>query len=201
MIKLYYSPGACSLVVRIILNELGLSFDDEKVDLKTKKTASDHDFLTINPKGAVPVLVLDNGDILTENQVILQYLADSTSNQQLLAKVGDLNRYRSLEWLNYVSTELHKTVGLLFNPAVSEEMKTKMLLPLITKRLEYVNAHLAHKDYLMGETFTLPDAYLFVILRWTLYFKIVLAQYPHLQQFMARMQARKAVVSALGQEK
>lgn len=199
--KLYYCRGACSLVVRIILNELGLTFQDEEVDLKVKKTAGGEDFFKINPKGAVPTLILDNGDTLTENQVILQYLADTTSGQKLLAAVGDSKRYHTLEWLNYISTELHKSLGMFFNPSVSDELKSKILTPLVMTRFAYTDDRLAKGHYLMGNEFSLPDAYLFVMVTWTGYFKLDLSKYKHLEQFMERMQSRPSVIKSLQQEK
>ncbi|QMT60639.1 glutathione transferase GstA [Legionella sp. PC997] len=198
--KLYYAKSACSLAARIILNELGRTFQDEEVDLKAKKTKSDENYLAINPKGAVPALYLDNGEILTENQVILQYLADSTPGQKLLASVGDLRRYHTLEWLNYVATELHKTLGMFFNPNLNEETKN-MFMSLVNTKLKFVNEHLAKGPYLMGKDFTLPDAYLFVVLRWSYHFKIDLSSYKHLEQFMKVVAERPAVVTSLQQEK
>ncbi|HAT7003150.1 TPA: glutathione transferase GstA [Legionella pneumophila] len=199
--KLYYCRGACSLVVRIILNELGLNFQDEEVDLKVKKTAGGEDFFKINPKGAVPTLVLDNGDVLTENQVILQYLADTTPGQKLLASVGESKRYHTLEWLNYISTELHKSLGMFFNPTVSEEIKSKILTPLVMTRFAYTNTRLAKGSYLMGNEFSLPDAYLFVMVSWAKYFKLDLSQFEHLTKFMDLMLARPSVAKSLQQEK
>ncbi|MCE0724126.1 MULTISPECIES: glutathione transferase GstA [Legionella] len=198
--KLYYTKSACSLAVRIVLNELGLDFQDEEVDLKAKKTRSDENYLSINPKGAVPALQLDNGDVLTENQVILQYLADITPGQKLLPPVGELRRYHTLEWLNYVATELHKTVSMFFNPNLNEETKS-IFISVISARLNYVNEHLANRPYLMGKDFSLPDAYLFVILRWTYYFKMDLSAYKHLEQFMNLAAERPAIVTSLQQEK
>ncbi|CAM3096650.1 glutathione S-transferase [Legionella steigerwaltii] len=198
--KLYYTKSACSLAVRIVLNELGLDFQDEEVDLKAKKTKTDANYLSINPKGAVPALHLDNGDVLTENQVILQYLADKTPGQKLLAPVGDLKRYHTLEWLNYVATELHKTVGMFFYPNLNEETKN-IFMSVITTRLKYVNEHLAKGPYVMGKDFTLADAYLFVILRWAYYFKMDLSAYKHLEHFMKVVAERPAVVTSLQQEK
>lgn len=198
--KLYYTKSACSLAVRIVLNELGLAFKDEEVDLKAKKTKSEENYLTINPKGAVPALRLDNGDLLTENQIILQYLVDSTPEQKLLAPVGDIKRYHTLEWVNYVATELHKTVGMFFYPNLNEETKS-IFMSVIHARLSYVNEHLAKGPYLMGGHFTLPDAYLFVILRWAYYFKMDLSTYKHLEQFMQVVAERPAVVTSLQQEK
>ncbi|KTD72993.1 glutathione transferase GstA [Legionella tucsonensis] len=198
--KLYYTKSACSLAVRIVLNELGLDFQDEEVDLKAKKTRSDENYLLINPKGAVPSLHLDNGDLLTENQVILQYLADITPGQKLLPPVGDLGRYHTLEWVNYIATELHKTVGMFFYPNLNEETKS-IFMPVISARLNYVNKRLANGPYLMGKDFTLPDAYLFVIVRWAYYFKMDLSAYKHIEQFMSIAAERPAVVTSLQQEK
>lgn len=199
--KLYYTSGACSLVVRIVLNELGCTFDDEAVDLQTKVTVNGANFRDINPKGAVPTLVLDNGDVLTENQVILQYLVDTTPGQKLQAPVGDMNRYHILEWMNYISTELHKSIGLFFNPALSEETKKNAMIPMILGRFAYMNERLAKGPYIMGDHISLPDAYLFVMLRWAHYLKFDLAPYKHLHQFFETMQARPAVKKSLMQEK
>lgn len=198
--KLYYTKSACSLVVRIVLNELGHTFQEEEVDLKAKRTKSEENYLEINPKGAVPALRLDNGDILTENQIILQYLADITPAQKLLAPVGDLKRYHTLEWVNYIATELHKTVGMFFHPNLQEETKS-LFMSIVMTRLNYINNHLAKGPYLMGEHFTLPDAYLFVILRWAHYFKMDLSAYKYLEQFMNVVGERPAVVTSLHQEK
>lgn len=199
--KFYYCKSACSLAVRIILNELHFKYEEVEVDLRAKKTLSGEDFWAINPKGAVPVISLDNGEIITENQVILQYLADVSNGQKLLAPVGDLKRYHTLEWLNYVATEMHKTIGTLFNPAITEEIKNAIYLPAISAKLKFLNEHLSKNNYLMGEHFTLPDAYLFVILRWTYYFKIDLSPYKHIEQFMHRLGERPSVQESLKQEK
>lgn len=198
--KLYYSKSACSLVVRIVLNELNIPFADEAVDLRTKKTASGADYLAINFKGAVPAIELDDGEVITENQVILQYLADSTKGQKALAAVGDIRRYRTLEWLNYISTELHKTFGSLFNPNFPEEIKMNIIVPMLVQRFTTVSNKLANKNYIMGDEFTLPDAYLFVMLRWAQKFKIDLAACGNLEAFMVRMQERPAVIDSLAQE-
>ncbi|KTC88760.1 glutathione transferase GstA [Fluoribacter dumoffii] len=198
--KLYYAKSACSLAVRVVLNELGIEFQDEEVDLKAKKTQFDKDYLSINPKGAVPALYLDNGDVLTENQVILQYLTDITPGQKLLPPVGDLRRYHTLEWVNYVATELHKTVGMFFYPNLNEETKN-IFMSVVNSRLKYVNERLEHGPYLMGKDFSLPDAYLFVVLRWAYYFKFDLSPYKHLEQFMKNVAERPAVAVSLQQEK
>ncbi len=198
--KLYYYRGACSLVVRIILNELGMKFEDESVDLRAKKTKAGADFLEINPKGTVPVLELDNGVFLTEVQVILQYLTDNAANQTLLPPVGELSRYQTLEWMNYISTELHKTVGFLYNPALPENFKESILIPMIMLRVAFINAHVAKSTYLMGDVFTLPDAYLYVILRWAHFFKLDLTPYTQLNHYFDRINTRVSVVAACKQE-
>lgn len=196
--KLFYSKGACSLVVRIILNELKLPFEEMAVDLKTKKTADGENYFTINAKGVVPVIQLNNGEILTENQVILQYLTDTTSDQKLLAPVKELKRYHTLEWLNFISTELHKLIGSLFHP---EAIKTEITLPMISMRLDIVNKRLENGPYLMGEEFTLPDAYLFVVMRWAHFLKIDLSPYPHLNALIELLYKRPSIVKSLEQEK
>lgn len=198
--KLYYTKDACSLTVRIILNELGLEFEDEPVDLRAKKTVKGDNYLEINPKGAVPALRLDNGEILTEIQAILQYLVDHTAGQKLLAPVGDYNRYKILEWMNYVSTELHKSLGMFFNPALTDEMKSKVLMPAITAKFTYIDDRLSKGSYLMGEEFTLPDAYLFVVLRWAHFFKMDFTPYKHINHFFDRINSRDAVIKSLKQE-
>ncbi|KTD56159.1 glutathione S-transferase [Legionella sainthelensi] len=198
--KLYYTKSACSLAVRIVLNELGRTFQEEEVDLRAKRTKTEENYLEINPKGAVPALRLDNGDILTENQIILQYLADITPGQKLLAPVGDLLRYHTLEWVNYIATELHKTVGMFFHPNLQEETKN-LFMSMVMARLNYINEQLAKGPYLMGDHFTLPDAYLFVILRWAHYFKMDLSTYKNLDRFMNIVGERPAVVTSLQQEK
>lgn len=197
--KLFYYPGSCSLVVRIVLNELNIKFEDDLVDLKAKKTASGADYLAINPKGAVPAIQLDDGELVTENQVILQYLADHTPNQQLLAPLKDMKRYHTLEWLNYISTELHKSFGMFFNPAATDEMK-KVVTPMIMARFKLLNERLGQGSYLMGEAFTLPDAYLFVMVRWAHYFKMDLSSFSNLNQYIQKLHDRPSVKKSLEQE-
>lgn len=198
--KLYYSKGACSLVIRIIINEIGLKAAYEAVNLQTKKTANDTDFLTINPKGAVPVLQISNQEILTENAVILQYLADTTQSFQLLPEPGTLQRYRVLEWLNYITTELHKSFAPLFNPDISQPIKETMFIPLIEKKFKYIDKHLASHDYLMAGHFTLPDAYLFVMVLWGHSMKINMNQFPHLLQYFERLKGRDSIQRSLQEE-
>ena len=198
--KLYYTKGACSLVIRIIINEIGFDAIFESVDLKTKKTESGEDFSTINPKGAVPTLQLNNGDTLTENAVILQYLADTAKATELLPALGDFNRYRVLEWLNYIKTELHKSIGFLFNPTLTEDMKDKIVIPIIKTKLRYIDKHLSHHHFLLGDDFTLPDAYLFVMLRWSFYFKFDFKEWPHLATYFAELSKRASIKKSLDQE-
>ncbi len=198
--KLYYTKGACSLVVRIIINELNLDAEFESVDLHTKKTAIGRNFLDINPKGAVPALEINPKEILTENAVILQYLADHTKATQLLPPVGDFNRYHVLEWLNFIATDLHKGIGILFNPTITPELRDTLFIPIIKSKMKVVNNHLQHHQYLAGNHFMLPDAYLFVMLQWTSYFKLDLKEYSHLMRYVKELQHRESIQNALKQE-
>lgn len=199
--KLYFTPGACSLVIRIILNEIGCDVQYESVDLRAKKTESGNDFLSINPKGSVPALTLNDGQILTENAVILQYLADTYPAAQLLPSVGNLQRYRVLEWLNFITTELHKGIGILFNPAITPNLRSDIFEPLILRKLTYIDQALSASTYVSGDSFTLPDAYLFVMLRWIDYFQIDRSVYKHLTRYQVNLQQRPAIQKALAQEK
>ena len=198
--KLFYSKGACSLVVRIIINELGLKCEFEAVNLKTKQTETNKDFYTINPKGSVPVIQLDGGEILTENAIILQYLADNAKQTSLLPSLGDMKRYRVLEWLNYITTEIHKGFGPLFNPSVPKEIQESVFIPLLKKKFDYVNGELANKRYLMGESFSLPDAYLFVMLMWIAHFKIDIKEWAHLAKYQTQLEQRESIQTSLEQE-
>jgi len=198
-VKLYYTPGACSLAPHIVLHEAGLSFDPVKVDLRAKKLEGGEDYWAINSKGAVPALGLDNGEVLTENAAVLQYIADQAPSSGLLPAVGDLRRYRVIEWLNYVSTELHKGFGPLWNPASSAELKEETRT-LLAKKFDYVQERLGSGPYLMGDAFTLPDAYLFVILGWTKMHQIDLSRWAGLTAFAERVQARPAVQAAMRAE-
>ena len=197
--KLYYTPGACSLAPHIALHEAGLSFDPVKVDLRAKKLASDEDYWAINPKGAVPALGIDNGEVLTENAAVLQYIADQAPSSGLLPQLGDFRRYRVIEWLNYVATELHKGFGPLWNPASTPEAK-EQTRELLAKKFDYVQDRLESGPYIMGDTFTLPDAYLFVILSWTAMHQIDLSRWAGLTAFSERVQARPAVQATMRAE-
>jgi len=189
--KLYYSPGACSQAPHIILHELGLSHSSERVDLRAKQTESGRSYADINPKGSVPALETDSGEILTENAVILQYLGDRSGLGEILPPIGNFSRYRVLEWLNYITTELHKSFGPLFNPAASEETKS-FFIELIGRKLDHVERELGDGPFLMGETLTLPDAYLFVIAGWTEKM-IGLDRWPNLAAFRERMMKLESV--------
>ena len=192
--KLYYSPGACSQAPHIVLHETGLSHEAVKVDLKEKMTEDGRDYRTINPKGSVPALELDNGEVLTENAVVLQYLGDRVGLGDFLPQFGDFRRYRVLEWVNFITTELHKSFGPLFKADEGEEVKA-FAKKTIRERLDYVEKEFAG-PFLMGEELTLGDAYLFVITGWTE--KIIgLDRWPKLAGFRTRMMERPAVRSVL----
>jgi glutathione S-transferase len=196
--KLYYSPGACSLSPHIILREAGYKFDLEKVDLGTKKTAAGDDFTKINPKGYVPVLQLDDGQLLTENISIDEYLADHKEASGLAPKSGSLERYRLVEWLAFISTEIHKQFGPLFKPdtpAATQQAQKDQL----AKRFDYVDAQLRGKKFLLGD-FSVADAYLFTVLRWTEKVGIDLSRWPELGNYMQRVAARPQVKAALEAE-
>ena len=197
--KLYYSPGACSLSPHIVLREAGLSFDVEKVDLGSKKTESGKDFNTINPKGYVPTLQLDDGSILTEGPAIVQYLADKAPQSKLAPANGTMERYRLQELLSFIGTELHKGFSPLFNPAYPEDAK-KIVRDNLAKRFTYLNSFLEKGPFLTGEQFTIADAYLFTILGWTAFVKIDLGQWPVLKAYHARVAARPNVQAVLKAE-
>jgi glutathione S-transferase len=193
--KLYYSPGACSQAPHILLHELGLSHDAERVDLKAKTIESGGSYLDINPKGAVPALELDSGDVLTENAVILQYLGDRSSVGEVLPPLGNFRRYRVLEWVNFITTELHKSFAPLFSPDAGGETKT-FFRNHIAKKLDYVEGRLGDGPFLCGDTLTLGDPYLFVITGWA--DKMIgLNNWPNLTAFRERMLERPSVRNVL----
>ncbi len=198
--KLYFAKGACSLAVRIILNETGMAAEYEAVDLRSKKTKTGRNYLEINPKGAVPALELDNGEVLTESAIVLQYIADTARATELLPPTGDFARYRVLEWVNYITTELHKSFGLLFNPSIPGEFKDQTLIPILKFKLNYVNQQLQNKKYLLDDHFTLPDAYLFVMLRWATYFEIDFSEWENLTRYFAALKNRPSIEQSLAQE-
>lgn len=199
MIKLYYSPGACSLSPHIVLREAGVHFEIEKVNLKTKKTDAGIDYDTINPKSYVPALVMNNGELLTEGPAIVQYVADLAPEKKLAPPAGTLERYRLQEWLNYNSTEIHKSFSTLFNPEAPEDIKSAAKARL-GKRFGFAASALEGKNYLLGDTFTVADAYFFTMLRWTHYTGIDLSAWPALREYFNRVAARPAVISAMKAE-
>lgn len=197
--KLFLKPGACSLSPHIVLEELGLTYETETVDLKGKKTGSGGDYLAINPKGYVPALQLDNGTVLTEGPAIVQYLADLKPEKKLAPANGTLERYQLQSWLTFIGTELHKTFSPLFNPAAPQEWKDTCRANL-ERRLAYVNEQLAGRDYLMGADFSVADAYLFTVVGWTKFMKIDISGLPNLTAYMGRVAARPAVLATLKAE-
>jgi glutathione S-transferase len=197
--KLFFSPGACSLSPHIVLREAGLDFELEKVNLGTKQTKTGANFRTINPKGYVPVLQLDDGQVLTEGSAIVQYLADRKPEAKLAPPWGTMERYRLQEWLNYIATELHKGFSPLFSPRLPEEQK-QATREALGARFDFVSKSLEGKEYLLGATFSVADAYLFTILSWTEHAAIDLAKWPALQAYVARVAARPAVRAALKAE-
>jgi glutathione S-transferase len=197
--KLYYAPGACSLASHIALEEAGLPYTLAKVDLRTKQVEGGGDYLAVNEKGSVPALALDSGGVLTENAIVLQYIADQNPGAALAPAAGTFDRYRLAEWLNFIATEIHKGWGPLWKPQNPEEVKDAARAA-IAKRFDYVGKRLASTPYLMGDTFTVADAYLFVMLNWTEVLKFDLGKWPVLRQFQARVAARPAVLAAMRQE-
>jgi glutathione S-transferase len=197
--KLYYSPGACSMAPHIVAREAGHALDLVKVDIPAKKTASGEDYWTINPKGYVPALQLDDGQVLTEVGVICQYLADQKPESGLVSRFGTMERYREMEWLNFASSEVHKQLGALFNPKMTPEMK-EVQLGVIERRLNPLEKMLAGKSYAMGERFTAVDAYLFTVLNWTNTLKIDLSKWPNIKGYVARVGARPKVQETLKAE-
>lgn len=197
--KLYYHPGACSLSPHIILRESGLDFTLVKVDLATKRTENGDNYLDINPKGQVPALLLDDGTLLTEGVAIVQYLADKVPDRQLLAPTDSLTRYQTLEWLNFIATELHKGFTPLFRPNTPDEYKA-IARAALEQKIHDVNEQLNQKQWVMGSRFTVADAYLFTVLRWAQAMKLNLDGLKHIEQFMNHMQERPAVKAALAAE-
>ncbi len=197
--KLYYYPGACSMAPHIALREAGLPFDLVQVDLAKKQTANGEDYLKINPNGYVPTLRLDDGEYLTEVAVLLQYIADKKPGAGLAPKAGTMERYRLMEALNFISSEVHKTLGALFNPKITPEWKEDRIA-LFGRRCDALAHKLGSRPYLMGGKFTVADAYLFTILNWTHLFQISMDQWPKLKDYMARVAARPAVAEAMKAE-
>lgn len=198
--KLYYSPGACSLAPHIVLRELGLPFETVQVDLKTHKLASGADYYQINPKGYVPALQLDDGSLFTEGAAILQYLADRKPEAGLLGASGSMERYRAIEWLTFISSELHKGFGPLFNGDMPEAAK-KIFLDKLKNRFALLDKHLASHEFLMGKKFTVADAYAFTILNWKNFLNVDLSPWKNIEAYLNRVAARPKVRETMHAEK
>lgn len=197
--KLYYSPSACSLSPHIVANELGLPIELVKVDTVAKRTEHGEDFLAVNPKGLVPVLQLDDGTVLTEGPAVVQYLADLKPDAQLAPANGSMARYRLQEMLGYINSELHQNYMPMFNPACSEEVRSARMAQL-KKRYSLLETALGRTPFLLGDRFTVSDAYLFVVTRWAEFVKLDLSAFPNLLAFQARIAARPAVQAAMRRE-
>ena len=197
--KLYYSPGACSLSPHIALLEAGLPYDLVKVDLRAKKLENGEDYLQINPKGHVPALLLDNGEMLTEGPVIVQAIADKAAAKNLAPAAGSPERYRLQEWLNFITTELHKNFSPLFQPVIPDDVKT-FFRDRIMGKFRYADSKLAGQDYLMGKQFSVADGYLFVMLKWAERTGMDLSALKNLMAFKDRVAARPNVQAALTME-
>jgi glutathione S-transferase len=199
--KLYYSPGACSLSPHIVLREAGLAFTLDRIDYATRKTESGRDYGSINPKGQVPALELETGEVLTEGAVIVQYIADKKPETGLAPKPGSMERYRLQEWLNYLASELHKTFSPLFNPKTPDEFRA-MVKERLSSQFAYLNERLGKSPFLAGPNFSIADAYAFTVLHWTKSKRVAidLGGWPNLQAYMDRIAARPKVQEALKAE-
>lgn len=197
--KLYYAPGACSLSPHIALLEAGLPYDLVKVDLRAKKLENGDDYLKVNPKGQVPALALDSGELVTEGPVIVQMIADKVPAKNLAPARDSAERYKLLEWLTYINGELHKNIGPLFNPMLSDEAKG-VFKDRAMGKFKYVDSQLAGREYLMGKQFTVADGYLFVMLRWAEGMKFDLSGLNNLLAYKDRVAARPKVQEALAKE-
>jgi glutathione S-transferase len=198
--KLYYTPGACSLSPHIALLEAGLPYDLVKVDLRAKKLENGDDFLAVNPKGQVPALALDSGELVTEGPIIIQMIADKVAAKNLAPARDSAERYKLLEWLNFITTELHKNLGALFSPVLKDDAKA-FFKDRAMGKFRYIETQLAGRDYLMGKQFTVADGYLFTMLMWaTDRLGFDLSGMPNLTAYKARVAARPKVQEALTRE-
>jgi len=197
--KLYYSPGACSLSPHIALLEAGLPYELVKVDLRAKKLDNGDDFLSVNPKGQVPVLALDSGELVTEGPVIVQMIADKAAGKGLAPARDSAERYKLLEWLNFITSELHKSFGPMFSPVLADDAKA-FFKDRVMGKFKYLDGALAGHDYLMGKQFTVADGYLFTILTWADRMNFDLSAMPTLLAYKARVAARPMVQEALTKE-
>jgi len=197
--KLYYSPGACSLSPHIALLEAGLPHELVKVDLRAKKLENGDDYLHVNPKGQVPALALDSGELVTEGPVIVQMIADNAAGKNLAPARDSTERYKLLEWLNFITSELHKNFGPMFSPVLADEAKA-FFKDRVMGKFKYIDGALAGRDYLMGQQFTVADGYLFTILTWADRMKFDLSGMPNLVAYRDRVAARPKVKEALTKE-
>ena len=197
--KLYYSPGACSLSPHIALLEAGLPYELVKVDVRAKKLENGDDYLKVNPKGQVPALALDSGELVTEGPVIVQMIADKAVNKNLAPARDSAERYKLMEWLNFITTELHKNFGPMFSPILADDAKA-FFKDRVMGKFKYVESQLAGRDYVMGKQFTVADGYLFTMLAWADRLKFDLSAMPNLLAYKARVGARPKVQEALTKE-
>jgi glutathione S-transferase len=197
--KLYYSPGACSMAPHIVARDAGFTFNLEKVDIPAKKTADGGEYWKVNPKGYVPALMLDDGQVITEVGVICQYLADQKPESGLVPAFGTIARYHQMEALNFAATEIHKQIGALFNPKMTPEMK-EVQIGTIERRFNALEKMLDGKPYIMGDRFSAADAYLFTVLNWTKMHKIDVSKWPNIQGFMGRVAERPKVQEVMKAE-
>lgn len=197
--KLYYAFGSCGLSPQIVLREAGLAFDLVKVDFATKTTV-EGDYLEVTPKGFVPALLLDDGDLITEGVVILQWIADQHPEHRLLPTFGSKERYRALEWLNVVATDLHKGMATMFSPFIDDASKARHADGFLHGRFSLIEEHLSHNDYVLGTRFSAPDAYLYNVLTWPPRVGIDMSGYPAIEAFLQRMEQRPSVQAARAAE-
>ena len=198
-IKLYFAPGTCALNPHIVIAELGLQAELVKTDIRTKKLADGSDFRAINPLGYVPVLQVASGLVLTEGPAITQYLADLKPESGLAPANGTDERYALQQWLNFISTEVHKGFSPLFNPALADDAKA-VAREILAARLTFLEERLAGKDFLLFDRFTIADSYLFTVLRWTAFTGIDITQWPNLDRYVAQLRARPSVIAAMAEE-
>jgi glutathione S-transferase len=197
--KLYYSPGACSLSPHIVACEAELAIELVKVDLESKRTETGEDFRQLNPNSYVPVLILDDGNRLTEGPAIVQYLADQAPDKKLIPLAGTFERYQLQQWLNFISTEIHKSFSPLFNPAAPDAAK-QLAIDTLMRRLETVAEQLSSQPFLLGENFSVADAYLFVTLNWGQYVNVDISRWPALVRYVDKISKRPAVQKAMKEE-
>lgn len=197
--KLYYSPGSCGLASQIALREARQTYELIKVDFKTKTTI-EGDYLKVSPKGFIPVLKMDDGDMLTEGAVILQWIADKNPSAKLLPPFGTRERYTALEWLNFVASDLHKGMAVMFSPFLDELTKRRFANGNLISKFEYIDEHLSKNDYVLGKQFSVADAYLYNVLSWPSRVNLDITGYASIKKFMALMERRESVRGALEAE-